>query len=250
MRLKNKIAIITGAAEGIGYAIARKYSNEGAIVFICDIDDDKGYSSAEKIKSNGNQAFFIHLDVSSEIDWTEALRKVCDVCNGVDILVNNAGINIRVAIEDMEEKDFDKMYAINVKGPFFGIKHTIPLFRRRKGGSIINISSVCGLIGHKYTTEAYTITKGALTLMTKSIAVRYASDNIRCNSIHPSTVDTPLLKSILSNPEKRSERLNEIPLGRLATVEDVANAAVFLASDEASFINGISLPVDGGLTAY
>jgi NAD(P)-dependent dehydrogenase (short-subunit alcohol dehydrogenase family) len=112
------------------------------------------------------------------------------------------------------------------------------------------MSSICGIVGHKFTTEAYTITKGALTLMTKSIGVRYAKDNIRCNSIHPSTVYTPLIEELFKDPQKKAERYGEIPLGRLATAEDVANAALYLASDEAAFLNGVSLPVDGGLTAY
>jgi len=122
--------------------------------------------------------------------------------------------------------------------------------RERGGGSIINMSSVCGLIGHKYTNEAYTATKGALTLLTKSVATRYAKDNIRCNSVHPSTVDTPLVQVLFKDPERKKERLDEVPLGRLASADDVAEAVLFLASPEGSFLNGVALPVDGGLTAY
>ena len=166
------------------------------------------------------------------------------------MLVNNAGINIREAIEEMTEEHLDAMLAVNVKGPFLGIKHAVPVLRKGGGGSIINMSSICGLVGHKYTTEAYTVTKGALTLMTKTVGVRYAKDNIRCNSIHPSTVDTPLVQILFKDPKKKEERLGEVPLGRLATDADVANAVLFLASDEASFLNGVALPVDGGLTAY
>ena len=165
------------------------------------------------------------------------------------MLVNNAGINIRETIEDMQEANFDTMLAVNVKGPFLGIKHAIPLMRQSGGGAIINMSSICGLVGHKYTTEAYTITKGAVTLMTKTVGVRYAKDNIRCNSIHPSTVDTPLVQILFKDPKRKEERFGEVPLGRLATELDVANAALYLASDEAAFLNGVSLPVDGGLTA-
>jgi NAD(P)-dependent dehydrogenase (short-subunit alcohol dehydrogenase family) len=141
------------------------------------------------------------------------------------------------------------MLAVNVKGPFLGCKHAIPALRRRGGGSVINMSSVCGLVGHRYTTEAYTVTKGAVTLLTKTVAVRYARDNIRCNSLHPSTVDTPLMRELFKDPRRRQERLGEVPLGRLATEADVAAAAVFLASSEAAFINGAALPVDGGTTA-
>ena len=150
----------------------------------------------------------------------------------------------------MQEQTLDTMLAVNVKGPMLGIKHAIPVMRRAGGGSIINISSICGLIGHQFTTETYTVTKGAITLLTKSVGVRYAKDNIRCNSIHPSTVDTPYIQTLFQDPERKAERLGEIPLGRLATDIDVANAAVYLASDEAAFLNGVALPVDGGLTAY
>jgi NAD(P)-dependent dehydrogenase (short-subunit alcohol dehydrogenase family) len=149
----------------------------------------------------------------------------------------------------MKAENFDAMLAVNVKGPFLGTKHAIPLLRKSGGGSIINMSSVCGLIGHRYTTEAYTVTKGAVTLLTKTIAVRYAKDNIRCNSLHPSTVDTPLMQELFKDPARKAERLGEVPLGRLATAADVANAALFLASDEAAFINGVAFPVDGGTTA-
>jgi NAD(P)-dependent dehydrogenase (short-subunit alcohol dehydrogenase family) len=164
--------------------------------------------------------------------------------------VNNAGINIRKSIEEMDVESLDKMLAVNVRGPFIGIKHSIPLLRRRGGGSIVNMSSVCGLIGHKYTNEAYTTTKGALTLLTKSIATRYAKDNIRCNSVHPSTVDTPLVQALFIDPARRRERLEEVPLGRLATSEEVAEAVLFLVLPESSFLNGVALPVDGGLTGY
>jgi cyclopentanol dehydrogenase len=168
----------------------------------------------------------------------------------LDILVNNAGINIRKNIEEMPAESLDAMLAVNVKGPFLGIKYAIPVMRASGGGTILNMSSVCGLVGHRYTNEAYTTTKGALTLLTKSVAARYAKDHIRCNSIHPSTVDTPLVQVVLSDPERRAERFGEVPLGRLATVADVANAFVYLASDEAAFINGVAFPVDGGVTAY
>jgi NAD(P)-dependent dehydrogenase (short-subunit alcohol dehydrogenase family) len=168
----------------------------------------------------------------------------------LDILVNNAGINIRKDIEEMPVESLDAMLAVNVKGPFLGIKHAIPFMRAGGGGVVLNMSSVCGLVGHKYTNETYTTTKGALTLLTKSIAVRYAKDNIRCNSIHPSTVDTPLLQTVLKDPARRAERYGEVPLGRLATSLDVANAFVYLASDEAAFVNGVALSVDGGTTAW
>ena len=139
------------------------------------------------------------------------------------------------------------MYGVNVKGPFLGIKHALPAMKKIGGGSIINMSSMCGLIGHMYTPEAYTTTKGAVQLLTKSVASRYGKFNIRCNSINPSTADTPLTQQILTDPEQRKERLGEVPLGRMASMQDIAEAAVYLASQEGAFINGrLRLSVDGG----
>ena len=249
MRLENKIALITGSAQGLGAAIAERFAEEGATVFICDMNAEAGQATVAKIESKGGKASFLPLNVTRETDWVAALAQVAARHDRLDILVNNAGINIRETIEDMKEENFDTMLAVNVKGPFLGIKHAIPIMRKAGGGAIINMSSVCGLIGHKYTTEAYTITKGAVTLMTKTVGVRYAKDNIRCNSIHPSTVNTPLVEILFQDPKRKEERLGEVPLGRLASDMDVANAALYLASDEASFLNGVALPVDGGLTA-
>jgi NAD(P)-dependent dehydrogenase (short-subunit alcohol dehydrogenase family) len=195
-------------------------------------------------------AVFLPLDVTSEDSWKAVLSAVVERAGRLDILVNNAGINVRKNIEEMPMESFDAMIAVNVKGPFMGIKHSLPIMRAGGGGVILNMSSICGLVGHKFTNETYTTTKGALTLLTKSIAVRYAKDNIRCHSIHPSTVETAFVQAMFKDPERKAERLGEIPLGRLASARDVANAAVFLASDEAAFINGVALPIDGGLTAY
>jgi len=244
LRLSGKIALITGAAGGLGAETARRFREEGASVFVTDVTRAEGGKTAASIG-----AVFIPLDVTSEESWKAALAAVLAQSGRLDILVNNAGINVRKNIEEMPAESFDAMLAVNVKGPFLGIKHALPIMREAGGGVILNMSSVCGLVGHKYTNEAYTTTKGALTLLTKSVAVRYAKDNIRCNSIHPSTVDTAFVQVMLKDPERRAERLGEVPLGRLATATDVANALVYLASDEASFINGVAFPVDGGVTA-
>jgi len=244
MRLTGKTALITGAAGGIGAEIARRFREEGALVFVCDVNRAEGEKAAASMG-----AVFLTLDVTSEESWKAALSAVLQRTGRLDILVNNAGINVRKNIEEMPVEDFDAMFAVNVKGPFLGIKHALPIMRAAGRGVILNMSSICGLVGHKYTNEAYTTTKGALTLLTKSVAVRYAKDNIRCNSIHPSTVETALVHAMLKDPERRAERLGEVPLGRLAGAADVANALVYLASDEAAFINGAAIPVDGGLTA-
>jgi NAD(P)-dependent dehydrogenase (short-subunit alcohol dehydrogenase family) len=249
MRLKDKVVLITGGAQGLGEAIAKRFAVEGAVVFIGDLKAETGNAAVENIRAKGGKAFFLILDVTSEKSWIDAIRAIEKQCSRLDVLVNNAGINIREPIEEMKVENFDAMLAVNVKGPFLGIKHAIPALRKAGGGSIINMSSVCGLIGHKYTPEAYTVTKGAVTLLTKTIAVRYAKDNIRCNSLHPSTVETALVAERLKDQQFRQERLGEVPLGRLASDTDVANAALFLASDEAAFINGVAFPVDGGTTA-
>ncbi len=246
MLLSGKVSLITGAARGIGAEIARRFHAEGAAVFLGDINSALG----EKTAGEMDGAVFLTLDVASEESWKAAFAVILAGTGRLDILVNNAGINIRKNIEEMPVEALDAMLAVNVKGPFLGIKHALPVMRAGGGGVILNISSISGLVGHKYTNEAYTTTKGALTLLTKSVAARYARDNIRCVSIHPSTVDTPLVEAVMKDPERRAERFNEIPLGRLATVSDVANACVFLASERAAFITGVALPVDGGLTAY
>lgn len=247
MLLDNKTALVTGAVQGLGLEIARKYVDEGALVYICDLKE-VSEDAAELI--NTGRAFYRTLDVCNEDQWKSVLKEIVDTHGKIDILVNNAGINIRETVENMKSEELDLMMNINIKGPFLGIKHVIPYMKKAGGGSIINMSSICGLVGHKYTTEAYTTTKGALTLLTKSIATRYAKDNIRTNSIHPSTVDTPLMQELFKDPAKKKERYDEVPLGRLASSDDISNAALFLVTDKSSFLNGVNLPVDGGLTAY
>ena len=243
-RLSGKIALVTGAAGGIGAEVAKRFQQEGASVYVADTNCVEGQKTAAAIG-----AVFIPLDVTSEESWKAAFSVVLERSGRLDILVNNAGINVRKNIEEMPMESFDAMISVNVKGPFMGIKHALPIMRAAGGGVILNMSSICGLVGHKFTNETYTTTKGALTMLTKSVAVRYAKDNIRCNSVHPSTVDTAFVQVMFQDPERKAERLGEIPLGRLAVTADVANTLVYLASDEASFINGVAFPIDGGLTA-
>ena len=243
-RLAGKVALVTGAAQGIGAAVARRFLEEGASVFLADVRAAVAGDVPE-----GARAWFVGLDVTRESDWAAAFDEVRSRAGRLDVLVNNAGVNIREPIERMTVADLDTMLAVNLKGPFLGIKHALPLLREAGGGSIINMSSICGLVGHRFTPEAYTMVKGGLTLLTRSVAVRYAKENVRCNAVHPSTVETALVHELLKESERRAERVGEVPLGRLATVDDVAAACVYLASDEAAFLNGVSLPVDGGLTA-
>ena len=250
MNVKDKVVMITGAAGGLGSEMARLLCKNGAKVFILDLDEDKGRQTAAEIVAGGGAAWFFKADVTSEADWKAAVDKAVETCGKLDVLVNNAGINIRKPVEEMSIDEWCTMMKVNTGSAFLGCKYAIPVMRKQGGGVIINTSSVCGLVGHKYTPEAYTASKGAVTMLTKAIASRYAKDGVRCNSIHPSTVDTPFVQVLFKDPERKAERLGEVPLGRLATAADVANAVLYLASDEASFINGVALPVDGGVTCY
>ena len=250
MNVKDKVVLITGAGGGLGSEMARLLAKNGAKVFITDLDEKNGQAVADWITAAGGQAWFVKADVTSEEDWKAAVDKAVSTCGRLDVLVNNAGINIRKPVEEMNIDEWCTMMKVNTGSTFLGCKYAIPVMRAQGGGAIINTSSVCGLVGHKYTPEAYTASKGAVTMLTKAIASRYAKDGIRCNSIHPSTVDTPLVRERLKDPQFHAERLGEVPLGRLATAEDVANAVLYLASEEASFLNGVALPIDGGVTCY
>lgn len=250
MRLQNKIAVITGGAQGIGREIAQRFTEEGAEIVIADLNAKAAQESAEEICRDGRKAGWVELDVTQEESWKRAVEKVTRERGRIDILVNNAGITNRQPLTEIAATDFDTVMAVNVRGPYLGVKYVIPVMRKNGGGAIVNMSSICGLIGHKFSGESYIVSKGAVTLLTKMVAVKYAKDNIRCNSIHPSTADTAIVRELFKDPVKKAERIDEIPLGRLASLRDIANAALFLASDEASFITGVALPVDGGLTAY
>ena len=250
MKVKDKVIMVTGAGGGLGSEMARLLCNNGAKVWLTDLDSEKGQAAADDISAAGGFARFLKMDVTSEDDWNHAIQTAVENCGRLDVLVNNAGINIRKPVEEMSIDEWCTMMRVNTGSAFLGCKYAIPVMRNQGGGAIINTSSVCGLIGHKYTPEAYTASKGAVTMLTKAIASRYAKDGIRCNSIHPSTVDTPFVQVLFQDPQRKAERLGEVPLGRLATAADVANAVLYLASDEASFINGVALPIDGGVTCY
>jgi NAD(P)-dependent dehydrogenase (short-subunit alcohol dehydrogenase family) len=250
MRLDKKTVLITGGGAGIGAEIARRFAAEGAQVLVGDLDAGASEQIAAHIRGEGGKARAVVLDVTSEQSWIAAREGIRAGVGRLDVLVNNAGITRRIPIAEMPMDVFESVLAVNLRGVFLGIKTFLPVFQAQGGGTIVNISSIAGLVGHKLSNETYAASKGAVTVLTKSVAVRYAKDNIRCNSIHPCTVDTPMMRELFKDPEKQRERLDEVPLGRLATASDVANAALFLASDEAAFITGVALPVDGGLTAY
>ena len=228
---------------------ARLFTQEGAKVIFGDVLDEEGMKVEAEIRGLGGEAGYIHLDVTSEQDWAAAVETAVNRYGKLDILVNNAGITIRKSIEETTEEDWDRIMAVNAKGVFLGTKQAIPAMRRAGGGSIVNISSTAGLVGSLTTGASYASTKGAVRLFTKATAIQHAKDGIRCNSVHPGLLDTPMTEDMLADAAHREERTQRIPLGRVGTAEDVAYGVLYLASDEASFVTGSELVIDGGTTA-
>ena len=248
-RLDGKVALISGGARGQGEAEARLFIQEGAKVVLGDILDDAGQQVEANLQSAGGEATYVHLDVTNEASWHEAVATAERVYGKLDILVNNAGILNRKSIEETTEDDLDLILAVNIKGVFLGTKHAIPAMRRAGGGSIINISSIAGLVGNRNGSPSYTATKGGVRLFTKATAVQHAGDNIRCNSVHPGPIETPMIQNSLDDPAQLEERLQRIPMRRIGTVTDVAYGVLYLASDESSFVTGSELVIDVGVTA-
>ncbi|MED5569024.1 MAG: glucose 1-dehydrogenase [Chloroflexota bacterium] len=249
MRLENKIALISGGARGMGAAEAILFAGEGAKVVIGDVLEDEGRQTEAQINESGGECLFLRLDVTSESNWQDAVATTVSRFGKLDILVNNAGIFPLGTVEDTSEDLWDRVMAINAKGVFMGTKHAIPEMRKTGGGSIINISSIAGLIGSR-GAAAYGASKGAVRIFTKSTAIQYAADGIRANSVHPGIIETPMsIPTILTTEEQRDTQINRTPLGRIGTADDVASGILFLASDESSFMTGSELVIDGGLTA-
>lgn len=249
-RLKGKVALISGGARGQGAAEARLFAAEGAKVVIGDVRDDLAKSTADGInaKSGTNVARAVRLDVTRAADWRGAVETCEREFGGLDILVNNAGIANMKGLEQTSEEEWDAVVNVNQKGVWLGMKSAIPAMRRRGGGSIINISSIFGLIGSSGST-AYHGTKGAVRLLTKAAAVQYAPEKIRVNSIHPGLILTPMVEEALSRKEDLQPVVDMTPMGRGAQPEEVGRCVLFLASDEASFVTGAELAVDGGYSA-
>lgn len=248
VRLRNKVALISGAAHGIGAATARLFAGEGAKIGLADIHEENGQRLEREITTGGAQAFFLRMDATREQDWQQTVAAMVSRFGRLDVLVNSAGIYRRANLEQTTVEEWDRVMSINVRGVFLGTKAAIPAMRKAGGGSIINLSSVSGLIGGPYST-AYNASKGAVRLLTKSTAVQYAREGIRCNSVHPAPVETDMLTLVFPDEQSRRERLAEIPMGRFGTAEEVARALLFLASDESSYMTGSELVIDGGLTA-
>ena len=248
MRLENKVALISGGARGMGAVEAKLFAEEGAQVIIGDMLEEEGRKVEAEINEAGGGCVFVSLDVSSEEAWQNAVNEAVSRYGKLDILVNNAGIYRAHNVEETTSDEWDQVMDINAKGVFLGTKHAIPAMRDAGGGSIVNISSVAGLVGSR-ATSAYNASKGAVRLLTKSTAIQYASDGIRANSVHPGTIETPMTEGFLADPSMRQDRMDRTPIGRLGKPEDVAYGALFLASDEASFMTGSELVIDGGRTA-
>ena len=247
MRFENKVAFISGGARGMGAAEARLFSQEGCKVVIGDLRDELGRQVEAEINELGGECLFVHLDVTDEQSWKDAVAATVERFGKLDILVNNAGIYRPERVENTTSENWDTTMSVNAKGVFLGTKAAIPELRKAGGGSIVNISSVAGLVGN-HISSAYTASKGAVRLFTKSTAIQHAVDGIRCNSVHPGTIETDMTADLLAG-EGREDRLSRTPLGRLGRTDDIAYGVLFLASDEASFMTGSELVIDGGRTA-
>ena len=250
-RLAGKVALITGGASGMGTVAARLFASEGAKVVLSDVSDELGEEVAGGIRADGGDAAYVHADVADEADAEGMVRETVATYGGLTILYNNAGVMLSAdgSVDATEESVWDTTLAINVKGVAHGCKYGIPAMIASGGGSIINVASFVAWMGAATSQTAYTASKGAVLAMTREIAVEYARKGVRCNALCPGPIDTPLLAELLSDPDRRQRRFVHIPMGRLGQAEELAKAALFLASDDSSYMTGASLIVDGGITA-
>ena len=245
MRLKDKVAIVTGSASGMGAATAQLFAAVGAKVVLADILEEEGSTLAAEISGD---AQFQKLDVTSEGDWEKLVAVTLSAFGRVDILINNAGVSGSHP-DLLNTTTWDEQMNVNARGVFLGMRSLIPKMQQASGGSIVNISSISGLTGQKFVHMGYNAAKGAVRLATKAAAVQFARDNIRVNSVHPGLMPAMRTSMMSADPEVRRKMINAVPMGREGRIEEVAKANLFLASDDASYITGIEVPVDGGFVA-
>lgn len=251
MRLKHKVALITGSGSGIGRESALLFAKEGAKVVVCDLNETGGQETVDRIVAAQGEAIFVKADVSKSIEVKSAIDTAESTYGKLDVLFNNAGIFHAAdnSVLDTDEAVWELTMNINLKGVFLGCKYGIPALQRAGGGSIINTASFVAVMGAATPQIAYTASKGGVLAMTREIAVEFARQNIRANSLCPGPVQTPLLDELMSDPDRKQRRIVHIPPGRLAQAIEIAQAALFLASDESSFVNGSTFLVDGGISA-
>jgi len=249
MRLKDKVAFISGGARGIGAAIAKLFAMEGAKVIIGDVLEEEGRKTETEINETGGESLFLRMDVTSEDEWQQAVASTLARFGKLDVLVNNAGIGDTGKVEDTTVEAWDRVMDVNAKGVFLGTKAAIPELRRSGSGSIINISSQVGLVGTETASPQYQASKGAVRMLTKATAIQYADDRIRVNSVHPGPIITPMLEAS-DDGEMDKILLSRIPLKKYGEPDNVAFAVLLLASDESCFMTGSEMVIDGGYTAW
>lgn len=247
-RVENKVILVTGGAMGMGRSHCELLAAQGAWVFVADMNAVEGENTVDSIRKSGGKADFLQLDITQESQWNAALAQISERAGRLDVLVNNAGILILKPMQDTTNEDWDRTFNVNVRGLFLGTRAAVPLMKKAGGGTIVNVSSIYGLVGAP-GASAYEASKGAVRLFTKSCAVDLAPFNIRVNSVHPGVIETQMTKAMLDDPAIRPALLGPTLLKRPAQPIEVSQAVLFLASDESSFVHGAELVVDGGYTA-
>jgi len=249
MRLAGKVAIISGSASGMGAATARRFGREGAKVVVADMLEDHGRTVAADINAAGGAAEFMRLDVTDEAAWNSVVQATVAKWGRLDIMVNNAGISGSAVADLLDSDAWHRLMLVNSTGVFLGTKYAVRQMQKNGGGAIVNLSSISGVTGQTMTHPGYNASKGAVRTLTKSTAVQYGKDGIRANSVHPGLMPPMRTSGATADPAVRAKMLKGVPLGRAGEVDEVANAILFLASDEASYITGAELYVDGGYLA-